>query len=86
MMASNIRVPHREAPLSEEEAAWAIPEALELIHHLIGGYSAPNIPDEVVARAHRFFSLQSVPGDTGCVCKSCLAVSSSLPNPKPPAS
>ncbi len=74
MVLTNIRVPHRQAPLTEEEVQQAIIEGLDIVHILIGGYCKENIPSEIIARAHRFFWIQAVPGSDGCKCQHCLAV------------
>lgn len=76
-MASEIRIPHRKDPVTEEEAAHYLTEALWLVHVLIGSY-CKNLPDEVVARAHKFFEIQAVPGSKGCSCESCKTVEEEL--------
>lgn len=77
LMINEIFIPRRADPLSPEEASETISEALELIHIFIG--SEHNMPDEIVARAHKFFSVQAVKSDReqmknhGCGCKKCLS-------------
>ncbi len=75
-MTSEIRIPHRTDPLSPEEANKALIEAIELVHILVGGGWKPPLPDWLVARAHRFFSIQAVDPkerDKGCSCSACRA-------------
>ena len=74
-MASEITIPHRSDPLSTEEAVRVITEGLQLVHMLIGSY-CKDLPDEMVARAHKFFSVQAVrleDRDRGCRCSRCIA-------------
>ena len=73
MPNSEIKIPHRDDLLSTEEASQTITEALELVHVLIGSYSDGQFPPWLIARAHRFFSVQNLPGERnrGCGCDAC---------------
>ena len=69
---AEIRIPRRDDPLSPEEASAVITEALQLVHALVGSY-CKDLPTELVARSHKFFSVQGLPGyrGQGCGCDDC---------------
>jgi len=81
---SEILIPHRTDSLSSEEATATIIEALDLVHTLIGSELLKSpAPDWIIARAHKFFSVQALPDDreemkkNGCKCGACIATLSS---------